>query len=84
MKQITLDGALLSDASQIHDYLKERLQFSEHYGKNLDALYDALTDLHDTQITITAPKKDGAIFQKVIRVFHAAARENESMELIIL
>lgn len=84
MKQITLDGALLSDAAQTHDYLKERLQFPDYYGKNLDALYDALTDLHDTQITITAPKKDEANFQKVMRVFHAAAGENESLKLIIL
>ena len=35
MKQITLDGNILSDASLVHDYLKELLQFPEYYGKNL-------------------------------------------------
>ncbi len=84
MKQITLDGTLLSDAAQAHDYLKECLQFPEYYGKNLDALYDVLTDLQDIRITITAPREDGAFFRKVVREFRAAARENESIKLIIL
>ena len=76
MKQITLDGNLLADITQVHDYLKEMLEFPEYYGKNLDALYDCLTDLMDVEITITAPEEDGAIFQKVLRVFKAADREN--------
>lgn len=84
MKQVTLDGNLLADAAQAHDYLKEILEIPEYYGKNLDALYDCLTDLEDIEITITAPAEDGAIFQRFARVFKAAARENESMELIIL
>lgn len=81
MKQITLDGNILSDAAQIHDYLKEILDFPEYYGKNLDALHDCLTDLENTEITVTAPKEDGAIFQKVIRVFKAASRENAGLKV---
>ena len=82
MKQITLDGNLLADITQVHDYLKEMLEFPEYYGKNLDALYDCLTDLMDVEITITAPEEDGAIFQKVLRVFRAADRENENLKII--
>ena len=81
MKQITLDGNLLADITQVHDYLKEMLEFPEYYGKNLDALYDCLTDLMDVEITITAPEEDGAIFQKVLRVFKAADRENEGVNV---
>lgn len=84
MEQIILDGNLLSDAAQVHDYLKESLHFPEYYGKNLDALYDCLTDLEPVKIIITAPKEDGAIFQRMIRVFKAAERENDSIELTIL
>ena len=84
MKQITLDGNILSDASMVHDYLIEMLEFPEYYGKNLDALHDCLTDLEHINITITAPKEDGAIFQKILRVFKAAERENESLKLNIL
>ena len=83
MKQITLDGNLLADAAKVHDYLKEMLEFLEYYGKNLDALYDCLTDLEDVEITINLPEEDGAIFQKVLRVFKAADRKNDSMKLIV-
>ena len=81
MKQIILDGNLLADAAKVHDYLKEMLEFPEYYGKNLDALYDCLTDLENVEITITAPDEDGAIFQKVLRVFKAADRENGAFKV---
>lgn len=84
MKQITLDGNILSDAAMVHDYLMEMLKFTKYYGKNLDALHDCLTDLEHIDITITAPKEDGAIFQKILRVFKSAERENESLKLNIL
>lgn len=84
MKLITLDGNRLSDAAQVHDYLKESFNFPEYYGKNLDALYDCLTDLDDVEITIILPEEDGAIFQKILRVFKAAKRENTSLHLNIL
>lgn len=83
MKQITLDGNLLADAAKVHDYLKEMLEFPEYYGNNLDALYDCLTDLEDVEITLNLPEEDGAIFQKVLRVFKAADRKNDSMKLIV-
>jgi RNAse (barnase) inhibitor barstar len=84
MKQITLDGNILADAAQVHDYLKEVLNFPEYYGKNLDALYDCLTDLNETELIITAPEEDGAVFQKILRIFKAADRTNESLKLNLL
>lgn len=84
MKQVILDGNILADATQVHDYLKEMLEFPEYYGKNLDALHDCLTDLEDVKITITSPDEDGAIFQRILRVFKAADRENETLYLNIL
>lgn len=83
MKHITLDGNILADAAKVHDYLKEMLQFPEYYGNNLDALHDCLTDLDSLEITITSPDEDGAIFQKVLRVFKAADRVNENIKLNI-
>ena len=75
MKRITLDGNILADAAKVHDYLMEILEFPEYYGKNLDALHDCLTDLEDVEITITSPEEDGAIYQRIVRVFKAASRE---------
>lgn len=84
MKQVILDGNILADATQVHDYLKEMLEFPEYYGKNLDALHDCLTDLENVEITITSPDEDGAIFQRMLRVFKAADRENETLYLNVL
>lgn len=84
MKQITLDGNILADAAQVHEYLKECLEFPEYYGKNMDALYDCLTDLNDVEITITAPDEDSAIYQRFLRVLKAADRENDSLKIQIL
>ena len=84
MKQVILDGNILADATQVHNYLKELLEFPEYYGKNLDALHDCLTDLENVEITITSPDEDGAIFQRMLRVFKAADRENETLYLNVL
>ena len=84
MKQVILNGNILADATQVHDYLKEMLEFPEYYGKNLDALHDCLTDLENVEIAITPPEEDGAIFQRILRVFKAADRENETLYLNIL
>ena len=84
MKQIVLDGNILADAAKVHNYLMEMLEFPEYYGKNLDALHDCLTDLENVEITITSPDENGAIFQRILRVFKAADRENETLFLNIL
>ena len=83
MKQIVLDGNKLADAANVHEYLKEMLSFPEYYGKNLNALHDCLTDLENVKIIITAPEENGAIFQRVVRIFKAAAAENDTLQLNI-
>ena len=71
MKYI-LDGKKMVSREETHAYLKEIFGFPEYYGKNLDALHDCLTDLEDVEIMITAPEEDGAIFQRILRVFKSA------------
>ena len=84
MKQITLDGNILANAAQTHDYLKETFDLPEYYGKNLDALFDCLTDLDEVEVTIISPEEDGAIYQKVVRIFKAVAAANEDFKLNIV
>ena len=42
--QVILDGRLMIDRSAVHDQLKERLNLPDYYGRNLDALFDLLTE----------------------------------------
>ena len=41
---VKLDGSLMIDRDALHDYLKLQLDLPDYYGKNLDALYDILTE----------------------------------------
>lgn len=42
-----LDGKYISDKKTLHDTLAADLQFPDWYGRNLDALYDCLTDMQE-------------------------------------
>ena len=35
---------LIETKLQLHEYIAKELSFPEYYGKNLDALYDLLTE----------------------------------------
>ena len=41
---VELNGLEMTDRQRTHDYIAEQLQFPAYYGKNLDALYDLLTE----------------------------------------
>lgn len=42
--RVDLDGREMTDRERTHDYLASQLHFPEYYGRNLDALYDLLTE----------------------------------------
>lgn len=44
---IELDGRLLTDRKAVHDTFSEKLNFPSYYGRNLDALYDLLTEISE-------------------------------------
>ena len=47
MKYVFLDGAEIDSTVDLHRIFAEALDFPEYYGKNLDALHDALTDIRE-------------------------------------
>ena len=47
MKQIKLDGLKMLTRDNAHAELARAFNFPAHYGKNLDALWDFLTELSE-------------------------------------
>ena len=81
MKEVILDGSAIFTSPDLHDAFAQALQFPAHYGRNLDALYDCLTEIcEDTRIElqnwhhIEAHLKDYS--GKAVYVFHCAMDEN--------
>lgn len=72
---VYLDASCLIEKNQAHNYLKEQLQFPEYYGKNLDALYDCLTDFKDLHIFFTNEEQASGYFFNIKKVFQRAVNE---------
>lgn len=51
-KKYRLDFKGINTKEELHQLLKEELNFPDYYGANLDALYDVLTDMNDIEIEI--------------------------------
>lgn len=84
MRICILDGEMIQDREMLHSILAGAMDFSDWYGRNLDALYDCLTDAaEETEIRIVNEKaladhlgNYAAALEKVIRT---AAEENHKI-----
>ena len=80
MKRIELDFKDLFTPRQIHEYIAEKLDFPDYYGKNLDALYDCRTDIcEDTHVVIRNYDILDYRENKIINTFLDAAEECEEL-----
>ncbi len=78
MNEIVLYGEEMKENP--HEYIKEKLDFPDYYGANLDALYDCLCELPDKIIII----KDSSILDEdLIATFKDASVENPDLKLIL-
>ena len=87
MKEIVIDGKLMKDKESAHNVIKEAFNFPDYYGRNLDALWDMLSEMSDpVKITLTgssqARKALGKYFVDIIKVFYDAAKEDDVIKFI--
>ena len=86
MKIVVIDGRKMTDRETAHTYLKRKLELPEHYGKNLDALFDCLCEMNGTQIILTyvSEMKDSLrrYADNIINVFEAAEEKNPKISVI--
>jgi len=88
MEEITLNGEKMIDKETTHAYLKEKLALPEHYGANLDALWDCLSsDFSQKKVTILNSaiiyKNLGNYGESIIELFEDLAAENDNIILCI-
>ena len=79
---IVLDAANMTEKNAAHDYLKKALALPDYYGNNLDALYDCLTELDETELRFVNLDTAGdSYFAKVLSVFREAQEENPRLQI---
>lgn len=86
MKLFYLDCSNMTDKTAVHSYIRSALELPSHYGCNLDALYDCLTDFSDCTIVLQRASilADGdGYLQTLLSVFTDAAENNPQLSLKI-
>ncbi|MBR1606295.1 MAG: barstar family protein [Clostridia bacterium] len=84
--KITLDLKSVKTPAEAQDFLKAALAFPDYYGKNLDALYDMLTQWDrgaTLQLLLPATPAEGIreYLPRLRRVFEDAARQNPRLQV---
>ena len=70
MKITPIDAARLTDKASAHEYLAFSLGFPAHYGKNLDALADCLSEFpRDRAVIVMNANSVAQYAERVIDVF---------------
>ena len=84
METIRLDGARLGDREEAMELLGQALTLPEWWGRNLDALYDCLTDL-GRPVRLEVFRRETMVEtpfgRRLLRVLRDAAEELPWLEL---
>lgn len=81
MRICILDGEMILNKEMLHSTLAGAMDFPDWYGRNLDALYDCLTDMtEETEIRIrnenALTEHLGNYAEALKKALRAAAEEN--------
>ncbi|MCQ2975371.1 MAG: barstar family protein [Bacteroidales bacterium] len=78
MKKYILDFYNINSKEDIHNYLAKNLQLPDYYGKNLDALFEILSEISEP----TAFKLDNInseYLESIKQVFIDAENDNDNI-----
>jgi len=87
MRVAVINGTRLANMEQVHGCLKEQLRFPDHYGNNLDALYDLLsTEDRKTLVLVFDSKRMirqlGNKGEKLVETFQDVALANQRIRIV--
>ncbi|MGF7404410.1 barstar family protein [Campylobacter concisus] len=79
MKNVSLDAKKMVEKENMHDYLAKKFDLPEHYGRNLDALFDCLCEINEP--TLIKLKNENALDkstkESLVALFLDVCAENE-------
>lgn len=87
--QIKLDGKKMKNIEKTHDYLKKEFKLADYYGRNLDALWDMLSE-KDEKLEIELYNEEemyknlGSFSEKLLSLFEDLTIENENIMFNII
>ena len=82
--ELIIDGAVLTRPEAVHDLFVRSLALPEWYGRNLDALYDVLTELGTPLELFVRNRKDleahlGTYAEDLLNTLAEAEAENPTL-----
>jgi ribonuclease inhibitor len=95
MNTLVLDGSLVSSVDNFHVRLAALLEFPDYYGKNLDALWDCLSEyvisLNGKAVQLVIKKSDHVrdvlgkeYFEKVLSCFEDIKTDSDQKFTLFL
>ena len=79
MKRVSLDAKKMVEKEKMHEYFAKKFDLPEHYGKNLDALFDCLCEINEP--TLIKLKNENALDndtkESLTQLFYDVCEENE-------
>ena len=88
MKTVILEGGKLADTPSVYDALERQLGLPSWFGRNLDALRDALTGVAEGPVEIVRRDADrsraamGGEFERIAEVLRQAAAERADLAVV--
>ena len=81
--ELIINGSALPEAAAVHDLFTRALDLPEWYGRNLDALYDVLTERGEPLRLLVRNREALAEYaEDLLRTLAEAAAENPALELV--
>ena len=81
--ELVIDGAALPAAEAVHDLFARALTLPAWYGRNLDALYDVLTERGEPlRLLVRNREALGEYAEDLLRTLADAAAENPALTLV--